>query len=151
MQSGTKQSKNKKQSLKIIIRNTVIITVFLIVFQVLAGTLCFFQATMGMPCPGCGMTRAYTCLFELDIKGALYYHPLFWYIPIIVFAVLYKYIRYNKQSVMWFNIFTILSLFLFVGVYIVRMILYFPHTEPLVMNPNSIVQRMILFFINLFN
>lgn len=35
----------------------------------------------GIPCPGCGMTRAFEALLHLDIAGAFYYHPLFWAVP----------------------------------------------------------------------
>lgn len=35
----------------------------------------------GVPCPGCGMTRACGALLHLDIAGAFYYHPLFWLVP----------------------------------------------------------------------
>lgn len=43
----------------------------------------------GIPCPGCGMTRAYIALLHLDFRAAFYYHPLFWMVPlcIIVFFI----------------------------------------------------------------
>ncbi len=35
----------------------------------------------GVPCPGCGMTRAFQCALRLDFAGAFYYHPLFFIVP----------------------------------------------------------------------
>ena len=32
--------------------------------------MCPFKLLTGVPCPGCGMTRAYLHLFEGDIQGA---------------------------------------------------------------------------------
>ena len=46
--------------------------------------MCPFKLLTGVPCPGCGMTRAYLYLFEGDIQGAFYFHPLFWLIPLLV-------------------------------------------------------------------
>ena len=35
----------------------------------------------GVPCPGCGMTRALTHAVRLDFAGAFYYHPLWFAVP----------------------------------------------------------------------
>ena len=44
---------------------------------------CFIRALTHVPCPGCGMTRAYTCLLQGDIVGAFRLHRMFWSIPIL--------------------------------------------------------------------
>lgn len=59
----------------------VLIFLFLVVFDV--G--CFFKFFTGIPCPSCGITRAYISLLRLDLKSAFYYHPLF---PVFLPAVL---------------------------------------------------------------
>lgn len=38
--------------------------------------LCMFQNATGLPCPGCGMTRAMLRLAEGDLLGSLRMHPL---------------------------------------------------------------------------
>lgn len=44
---------------------------------VLVGVLrCPFAMVFRIPCPGCGMTRATLRLLELDLEGALRFHPL---------------------------------------------------------------------------
>ena len=47
-------------------------------------SICLFINIFGIPCPACGMTRAYMSLAHLDIRGAFYYHPLFWSVPFIL-------------------------------------------------------------------
>ncbi len=49
---------------------------------------CPIKAVTGIPCPGCGMTRAWLSVLRLDIRKAFAYHPMFWTAPVIaVFAV----------------------------------------------------------------
>ena len=40
--------------------------------------LCPVAGTLGMPCPGCGLTRATLALLRGDVSGAFRFHPLFW-------------------------------------------------------------------------
>lgn len=43
---------------------------------------CVFRLMTGIPCPGCGMTRAWLAALRLDFAAAFAYHPLFWMVPI---------------------------------------------------------------------
>lgn len=52
---------------------------------------CPFRYFLGIPCPGCGMTRALLALLRLDIEGAFYYHPLF---PAAILAAVYLALDY---------------------------------------------------------
>ena len=42
---------------------------------------CFWLATFGVPCPGCGMTRATLAALRLDFAEAFRLHPMFWVMP----------------------------------------------------------------------
>ena len=44
---------------------------------------CVFQSVFGIPCPGCGMTRAAKCLLQLDFAGAWAYNPLIFAMPYV--------------------------------------------------------------------
>lgn len=43
---------------------------------------CVFRLMTGIPCPGCGMTRAWLAALRLDFAAAIAYHPLYWAVPI---------------------------------------------------------------------
>ena len=53
----------------------------------LFGTICFFKAMTGIPCPGCGMTRALFAAARGQFKRAFYFHPLFPAAPVFVAGV----------------------------------------------------------------
>lgn len=59
---------------------------FAVVFWVFGrlGIGCVFQALLGIPCPGCGMTRAVLALLRLDLAAAFAYHPLVFAMPYVL-------------------------------------------------------------------
>ena len=118
-----------------------IASILLIVFLLLDGILCLTKRITGLPCPTCGMTRAFTSLMNGDLNMAFFYHPL-WPLVIIIAIVflLYKLPKkpiINKKT---FKIILILSIILLIAVYIYRMILYFPDTAPMDYNPNNLIK-----------
>lgn len=42
-----------------------------------------------IPCPSCGMTRAWIRFLQLDVIGALRMHIMFWSIPLLVLYYLF--------------------------------------------------------------
>lgn len=48
---------------------------------------CPIRWLTGIPCPGCGMTRALYALLRLDFSGAFYCHPMIY--PLLVFVPWY--------------------------------------------------------------
>lgn len=116
------------------------IILFLFMFAVIAlvsflsnqyfhRSICLFWNTIGIPCPSCGMTRAYMALFHGDLNGAFFYHPLFWLVPFLVLAPL-------PSEKLFFFICGI-----FVVVWLYRMYMYFPFQEPLIFNQNALYIR----------
>jgi hypothetical protein len=37
--------------------------------------LCYWKRTLGMDCPGCGLTRCFVSLARADVARAWHYHP----------------------------------------------------------------------------
>lgn len=64
---------------------------FLVAFWIMrrTGVGCVFLHFFGVPCPGCGMTRALRCLLDLDLAGAWRWHPLIFAMPYVLLYVLF--------------------------------------------------------------
>lgn len=55
----------------------------------LLQTGCLIQRLTGIPCPGCGMTRAVLALLRGDFAGALRLHGMVWSLPVVLLLFLY--------------------------------------------------------------
>lgn len=98
---------------------------------------CAFYHLLGIPCPACGMTRSYISLLKLDISKAFYYHPLFFLVPLL----LYAYFK-NKNRLLHSII------FVFIIVWIIRMVLYFgSFHEVFRYNEQSIIEHIKKLFV----
>lgn len=53
-------------------------------------TGCPVHRLTGLPCPGCGMSRALFCLVKLDFAGAWYYHPLVFFLPLPLLYLIHR-------------------------------------------------------------
>ena len=115
------------------------------VISLLTGSVCLLQSVTGLPCPSCGSTRAVSALFQGDINRAFFWHPL---IPVTivclpVLAVFVFICRKRKKRPPIMNAAAIVILALYLAVYIARMVLYFPHTEPMTVLGSSFLSRII--------
>ncbi len=50
---------------------------------------CPFMNFLGIPCLGCGMTRAFVSALSLDFAAAFSYHKMFWSLPILYLLFLF--------------------------------------------------------------
>lgn len=57
--------------------------VILVVWNFLDLPSCMWVQILGIPCPGCGMTRACLAALRLDFAGAFSFHPMFWSMPLL--------------------------------------------------------------------
>lgn len=83
-----------------------------------SGIGCIFRFLTGIPCPGCGLTRAYTALLHLDLSAAFSFHPLFWAVP-LVFAA--GWLWEKKRTPIWLWCFSLLGAS-FAGLYLLRIL-----------------------------
>ena len=86
---------SKNRELIVVILIGAVISFIAVIF--LNKSICLFINIFGLPCPACGMTRAYISLVHLDIKKAFYYHPLFWSVPLILLGYKNKKLIYNRN------------------------------------------------------
>lgn len=83
---------------------------------------CVFRLMTGIPCPGCGMTRAWLAALRLDFAAAFAYHPLFWVVPIaFVLAFVREKMASSKQK-RGIDIVIAVLCVLVVAVWIVRLV-----------------------------
>lgn len=111
----------------------------IIVIAVLFFYQCPFRAILGIPCPGCGMTRALVCLLHGDLKSSLYYHPMLIFTGLAALAGLYALIR--KKRKLLTGTLTVWCV-LMIALYVWRMAVYFPF-EPMQANPNGLIFRLL--------
>ncbi len=71
----------------------------LVAILFMGGVPCFFKATFGVLCPGCGMTRAVVSACRLDFITAFRYHPMFWSMPLVYLYILFDGRLFNKRVV----------------------------------------------------
>ena len=105
---------------------------YILVFQLFLHTICPMQLIFGLPCPGCGLTRAATQLLTGHFTESFRMHPFL--IAWILMAAdwllsRYLFMRRAKELPILLGL-VIAGMFVF---YLYRMRMYYPHTEP--MNP----------------
>lgn len=135
----------KKQFYKFLIIFTVIGLISIISY-IIGISPCLFYDITGVPCPSCGMTRAYVSLFHLDIKSAFFYHPLFFTMPFCILPQFLKYCFNIKIKKSTQTAYYSLLLFIFIVVWIIRLYLYFPNIEPMTFNTNSLFYKIYVHF-----
>ncbi|MCT4598244.1 MAG: DUF2752 domain-containing protein [Vallitalea sp.] len=109
----------------------ILVIYFAIVFITKSRTKCFFKNLVGVPCPGCGLTRAYKMFFIGNIEKAFYYHPLFLLIPLLVMLYISNIMIKNNRLKKVSEIIYLISTILFISLYIIRFIKYFPKIQPM--------------------
>ncbi len=99
----------------------------LIVFGAACPTVIF----LGMPCPGCGLTRAGTLLLQGNPADAWRMHPfIFAWIFLVIYICFQRYIRGAKITGLVPMVIVItIAMFVF---YIYRMYRFYPNAEPMI-------------------
>ena len=80
--------------------------VFLAALFLLTDTICLSQLIFGMPCPGCGLTRATLAFLALDFLKAFQMHPLviLAWIDVALVAILIVTGKYRKPIVIFLSL-----------------------------------------------
>ncbi|MBQ7986357.1 MAG: DUF2752 domain-containing protein [Clostridia bacterium] len=99
----------------------------IVVLLFLGAFKCPLYEVFGVPCPTCGMTRAWRSVLSFDLATAFSMHPLF-LLPLLVFV--------KKAHKKWVLI-TVCGIFILV--YIIRMVFLFPDTVPMNYNYSSLL------------
>lgn len=90
---------------------------------------CPIKLLIGIPCPGCGMTRAILCLLKFDFKGAIKYNALFIILLLVIVVFIFR--KYNifkklyHSKIFWITIGICILVY-----YALRLIYVYPN-EPM--------------------
>ena len=106
----------------------VVLSLFKIPFE------CMFYNYTSIPCPSCGMTRAFKSLLSFDIMQAFWYHPLF---PLVA---TFPYIFVKKDTKLLYIVGGI-----FIVTWIVRLVLLFPDVPPMVQNTSAYLYKVFMY------
>lgn len=113
-----------------------------LVLMTVVDVFCPLRAVTGVPCPGCGLTRAWLAALRLDFPAAFQAHPLFLLAPALVLLALVKGGRIFPSR--WANrIFWLGMAALFLGCYLWRMLTLFPDTPPMDYYHGSLLGRLL--------
>lgn len=129
-----------KLSNKDILVFAIIVTAYALLPYALGQSNCMFKAMFGLPCPGCGMTRACISLLKLDFTKAMHFHPLFW-LPPIAFVAWIAVKNKSNTAANWI-IYGFIALML--AVYVVRMVNMFPDIPPMNFNHDNIIAKLLM-------
>lgn len=82
---------------------------------------CPFYFVFHIPCPGCGMTRAFLRALCLDFKGAFLYHPLWPAAGAALFYLFHRSVLPKKLSGRMEKLLFGVICALFIAVYLIRL------------------------------
>ena len=113
--------------------------VYLVALTLLTHEACPMRLVFGIPCPACGMTRAFWYLATLRPVEAWQMNPFAF--PFLAFAVWFGIRRYLLGRKVLFTKIAIALLFIgMIVFYIYRMIYFFPGEEPMTFYRHSVLQ-----------
>ena len=93
-------------------------TLVFILFNML-GITCVFLEILGLPCPGCGMTRAVLSLVNFDIISAAKYNITVFFMPYV-----FAYVFFDFKG-KWHNYIMIGVAFVAILNWILKLIMFF--------------------------
>lgn len=116
----------------------VVFVVYYLIVHSLYDAFCPLLVTTGIPCAGCGLTRAALYLLQGQVKRAAFINPAIFLI--IIFLLYCGYFRYIKGSkIKGFSVGLVILVGCMLIIYVYRMYLYFPERVPYVYHSNNVL------------
>ncbi len=82
---------------------------------------CPIRLIFNIPCPGCGLTRAFLSALKLDFAASFRYHPLFFPLAAIILYSAHRNLLKKRLSGKTETAIFFVTAFLFVAVYVIRL------------------------------
>ncbi len=116
----------------------------------LFGAMCPMVIATGLPCPGCGMTRAAISILSFRPGMAFSFNPsIFIWIVYVLYLIYYRYIKRTK--IKRFVPVTMALFIATIGIYIYRMIFVFPGEAPMSYMYSNMLSRLFPGYKNFLN
>ena len=114
----------------------IIIVIFLFDYN------CPFYNKLGIPCAGCGITRAFKCLIQFDLKGVFLHNASIFLYALVAVVFLFRSKIKNFKYIIGFLVVLIIIY------YFTRLYLYYPDTYPMIMKDDTIIYNILEYFNN---
>ena len=123
----------------------VVLVVYTLIVNLVFHAFCPAVIVSGFPCPGCGITRASVCLLTGRWQQAWQLNPMVFVIALTAIYFLWnRYLLGKKAAGIKWMVAAVLVLL--IGVYLVRMYLYFPDRVPYVYKEDNILAYMLPYY-----
>lgn len=135
-----------KKDLKQIAVPLIAISLYILLENMIFGKICPTRILFGIPCPGCGTTRAFWLLMQGKIAEATASNPI--WIPLVVFGGIFLINRYfvtsekvAEQITRLLKVAFVVSCLFCIGYYVYRMIYWYPDRAPMIYDSNNMLWR----------
>ena len=116
----------------------IVFVIYYVLIHVIVNAFCPLLVLTGIPCAGCGMTRAFLYLFRGQFSRAMYMNPSV--IPVLGFIIYVAFFRYvlgkKVKGLKWCIIGLVAVMLILYGY---RMWMYFPDRVPYVYYGDNIL------------
>ncbi len=112
-----------QEPLRIIIKHIFILLALSLLIFLMSniGIPCLFRTVTGIPCPTCGMSRAFLSLLNLNLKQSFEFHPFLIPALITIFLAIHMKFGCMKLNKKFCNVFFTISVILLFIIYFFRL------------------------------
>ncbi len=115
----------------------VLLAVYCAVMHILFETICPVAAVTGFPCPGCGITRAFSLLFTLHFAEAFRMHAcIVLWVPLIIWMLVRRWV-FGKKGFPVVPLIVVTAITL--GYYVFRMVTVYPGEVPMIFREKNLI------------
>ena len=115
------------------------VVIFLI--RKIFSTVCYFRILFGIPCPACGISRAFSLILKGHFILAFKMHPMIYFVIFwCLLFIIQRYFNNNLSSI--FKFYTIICIILFIVIYVYRMVIMYPNVYPMIYNNNNLLHNL---------
>ncbi len=109
--------------------------------SLLGHGLCPSRELLGLPCPGCGLTRSILLIFRGRFAESWQLQPFgYAWLALAAVFVLDRYVLESRQK-LWKGLLVMICIGM-VALYGYRMVTLYPHTEPMTYYAGNLLRRM---------